>query len=72
MAFINGRSADDALLILEEIFWKSLDNNIPLWIASLDLQKAFDRVKWVCVDEALADQGVELHYRQLLFQIYTK
>ena len=40
------RSVDHALLILESVVGKSLEWNVPFYIVSMDLRKAFDRVEW--------------------------
>ena len=42
MSFRLGQSVDNALVILEEMVSKTLEWNLPLWIVSVDLRKAFD------------------------------
>ena len=37
--------------------------NLPVWTVSLDLSKAFDRIDWDMLWEALADQGISAHLR---------
>lgn len=47
MGFMPNRGTDDALLTLESVTQNSIDYQIPLWFASLDLHKAFDRIEWM-------------------------
>ena len=68
MGFMQKRSTEDALLILEEVISKCLDQHVPLWFASLDL--AFDRIEWQQLFEALQEQGVPLNYQHLLMLLY--
>ena len=42
--FRPGRSTTQALFALEQVIGKSLEWNVPAWIISIDLRKAFDRV----------------------------
>ena len=55
MGFMTGRNTDDALVILEEIISKCYDKHVPLWFASLDIRKAFDRIEWPALFEALGE-----------------
>lgn len=71
MGFMPARSAEDASLILESVIGKSIGFNMPLFFASLDLKKAFDRILWPQVFEALLEQGVERPYLKLLAAIYS-
>ena len=64
------RSTVDALLILEPIVGQSLEYRMPLWFASLDLRKAFDRLEWGQLFQALELQGVPDQYRHLLAALY--
>ena len=43
---------------------------MPLWFASLDLRKAFDRVEWKALFEALNEQGLPEEYQHLLAMLY--
>ena len=45
--------------------------NSSLWSASLDLRKAFDRVEYASLFEALRDQGVHDDYLSILARIYS-
>ena len=44
--------------------------DFEIWCASLDLKKAFDRVEFVCVFQALERQGVPQDYVHLLRTLY--
>ena len=39
-------SVEDALVVLASVCSKSLEWNFPVWFASLDLKKAFDRIEY--------------------------
>ena len=43
---------------------------MPLWFANLDLTKAFDRVKYGPLFEALLEQGVPKPYCALSWKLY--
>ena len=66
MGFRRKRSTEDALLILENVIGKSLEFNTPLWFASLDLKKAFDKIEWPQLFPALDVQDVGIEYQHLL------
>jgi len=68
--FRPGRSTTDALLIAETIVSRSLEYNFDVWMISIDLRKAFDRVEQDALFLALEAQGVSSSYRYLLQQIY--
>ena len=44
-AFRGGVRIEDALVIVEMVVSRSLEFNTPLYIASLDVRKAFDRLQ---------------------------
>ena len=44
-----GMRLDDAPVVGETIICKCNELNLPLWIASLDIKKAFDRVSRACL-----------------------
>ena len=56
------RNINDVFIILESIVGKSIEYNTPLWLASIDLRKAFDRVEFGPLLEALRSQGVDGPY----------
>jgi hypothetical protein len=65
-----GTGIEDAFLVFESLCSKSLEWNLPLWFASLDLTKAFDRVEYGPLFEALLEQSVPKPYCALLWKLY--
>jgi sorting nexin-29 len=68
--FRRGRSTSDALMIMECMISKSIEWNLPLWIISVDMKKAFDRVEHRALFEALARQGIGSSYINVLRRLY--
>ena len=64
------RGTDDALIIVESIISKSIEVNAPLWFASLDLRKAFDRIEWPQLFQVLSEQKLPIEYQCLLSCLY--
>jgi len=60
------RSVEHALLIFESVVGNCVEWNIPLYIVSVDLRKAFDRVEHAALFAALATMGVHMEYIVLL------
>ena len=54
----------------ENVCSRSLEWNFPVWFASLDLQKAFDRIEYSSLFGALQSQGVSRPYLKLLAALY--
>ena len=52
------RRIEEHLLTASVVIQKTLAVNKPIWIISLDLSKAFDRVLWPALWTALKQQGV--------------
>jgi hypothetical protein len=71
MGFRSTTGVDDALLVLECVIGKSIEWNVPLWIVSIDLRKAFDRVCYSSLFDALMEQGVDESYLALLTRVYS-
>ena len=71
MGFMPNRSVDDALVVVESMIGKSLESDFPLWIVSVDLRQAFDRIEYNALFDALSEQGVPIAYRNLLKRLYT-
>ena len=44
---------------------------IPLWLASLDLKKTFDRIEYFALSDALRDQGLPEPEIALLLNLYS-
>eukprot|EP00973_Karenia_brevis_P084668 11749041-Karenia_brevis.AAC.1 len=49
---------------------KSIEYNLDLWIASIDLRKAFDQIEHPALIEALTSHEVPNSYIQLLIALY--
>ena len=70
--FRPGIRTEDALGINETIISGSAEYGIPLWIASLDLKKAFDRIEHSSLFDALRQQGLDQSEIALLLDLYTE
>ena len=68
--FRAGIRIEDALMILETLSSRCSEFQTPLWIASLDLKKAFDRVEHFALFEALRDQGLPEAELAVLLDLY--
>ena len=66
-----GIRLEDALVVLETLISKTREWNIPLWIASLDLKKAFDKISFSCIFSALCAQGISDEMVSLLLDLYV-
>ena len=69
--FQEGKSTSDALLIMETMTWKALDQHLDFWVISVDLRKAFDRVEWTPLFQGLRKHGLSEDYCQLLQNLYS-
>ena len=69
--FRSNRRTEEHLLTANMVIDKTLLGNTPLWIVSLDLSKAFDRVDWRSLWEALRLHGVSPHLIWLLQMTYA-
>ena len=70
--FRSSRSTTDALIIAESLISKSIEFNVDLWVVSVDLRKAFDRVEHGPLFSALRNQGLDVGYCALLERLYDK
>ena len=68
--FRRNKRIDDVFLILESIIGKTSEWNLPLWMISLDLRKAFDKIKFAPLFAALRQQEVPEPYIHLLSALY--
>ena len=64
------RRIEEHLLTANLLIDKTLASGIPIWIISLDLSKAFDRVDWQALWKALQNHGVSGHLIWLLQCLY--
>ena len=62
---------EDALYVIEILSSRCREFQMLLWMASLDLSKAFDRVNIDTVLNTLREQGVEEGYVQLVALLYS-
>ena len=70
MGFRPRRGVDHALCILELVLGASLEWNLPVYIVSIDLSKAFDRVQYKALFASLAEQGLPDVYIAFLSSLY--
>ena len=68
--FRPGFSTTDHLFALTILSEKANEHKLPLWIATLDFQKAFDSVSHEAIWKALKEQGIELVYIEMLQRLY--
>ena len=64
------RRIEEHLLTTNLVLDKTLSFDVPVWIVSLDLSKAFDKVKWENLREALSEHGVSDHMLWVLQCMY--
>lgn len=68
--FRNNRGTREAILALRLIAEESIRVNKPLYIAFVDLQKAFDNVNWQILMEILKDIGISHKDIKLIYNLY--
>ena len=68
--FRAGRRLEEHLLTANLFLDKTLAANMPVWILSLDLSKAFDRVDWGALWSALSEHGVSSHMLWKIENLY--
>ena len=69
--FRPGVRLEEALVVLETMISKTREYNLPLWLASLDLKKAFDRSSFSSIFAALRAQGISEEMVALLLNLYA-
>ena len=69
--FRTNRRIEEHLLSANMVSDKTLLANRPVWILSLDLSKAFDRVDWDALWRGLRLHGVSAHLVWLLQVVYS-
>ena len=68
--FRSKKRIEEHLLTFNVILDKTLEMDQPLWLISLDLSKAFDRVNWESLWQAVGDHGVSQHLVWILQVLY--
>eukprot|EP00973_Karenia_brevis_P034557 4767639-Karenia_brevis.AAC.1 len=62
---------ENAFVIMHGLAEIAVENNMNVWMASCDMRKALDRIKFAPLFEALAQQGVSAPYINLLKALYS-
>ena len=70
-AYRHSYSIEDPLHVFEMMTSKCNEYDIEFWAASIDLRKAFDRLKHDCIFKALRFQNVPEEYIVLLKRLYA-
>ena len=70
--FRSGRRLEEHLVTANLVGDKLFAANRPLWIASLDLSKAFDRINWDALWQSLLEHGVSAHMVWILQLLYCE
>ena len=68
--FRPNRRLEEHLLTANMIIDNTRQCGMPLWVLSLDLSKAFDRVDWPSLWQALRAHGVSEHIIWILQRLY--
>ena len=68
--FRKNRRIEEHLVTANYVFDKTMLPGTPLWLISLDLSKAFDRVDWQALWKALETHGVSEHLISILQLLY--
>lgn len=69
--FMPGRGTTDAIFIVRQLQERYLEKNRELWMAFVDLEKAFDRVPREVLWWALREVGVEEHTISVIKTMYV-
>ena len=69
--FRRGRRLEEHLLTANLVLDKSLAVGMPIWVISVDFSKAFDRVLWPALWQALLQAGVSEHLVWIIQQMYV-
>jgi hypothetical protein len=69
--FRPGYCTDDNMFTVMQILEKANEWQVPVWIASIDFQKAFDTVEHQSLWNALRRQGVSDSYVNILARLYS-
>ena len=64
-------SCDDHLFVIRQLSEKANEFCLPLWVAAIDFQKAFDSFSHTALWKALLEQGVPKVYTNALQRLYA-
>ena len=70
LPFRAGYRIEEHLITAGLVIDKTLNIDLPIWIISLDLSKAFDRVVWSALWQALRDHHISDHLIWLMQMLY--
>ncbi len=59
-------------MVAETMILKSIEFNVPVWVITIDLRKAFDRVEHGALFQVRHDQGTDPRLVQLLEVFYRE
>ena len=68
--FRGGKRVEEHLVTTRLVLDKLSNADVPIWIVSLDLSKAFDRVHWPALWLALPEQGLSEHMIWMIQNLY--
>ena len=71
-AYRRGFSTTDHLHTVTKVLEKTTEYNIPLYMAFIDYEKAFDSIQHRAVFEALRTHGVQEKYINIIKETYTE
>ena len=71
-AYRRGFSTTDHLHTVTQVLEKTTEYNIPLYMAFIDYEKAFDSIQHRAVFEALRTHGVQEKYINIIKETYTE
>ena len=55
--FLKGRYIGENVRLLLDVMNYADNNNVPGFVFSIDCEKAFDKLKWSCINKALEHFG---------------
>jgi len=70
--FRSGYSTTDHLHVVNQLIEKANEYQLPLCLAFIDYEKAFDSIEVPAVLQALIDQGIDDTYVNIIKDIYSK
>lgn len=70
--FRPGKGTREALLALRILLERIMDMNRSTYIAFVDIEKAFDNVKWKTLFKTMSQIGIDWRDRRIIFQLYKQ